>query len=116
MSETADPQKRVREELAVAITEARGGKQAGEFADHLLDNEKARSHLVGLINGGERGVLFEQALYNLVAVRYGADKPGLSRYRLTKVEIHEAVDDYVHEQGEEFWTWLHPRYRWVFEE
>lgn len=112
----------LEEELSVAITESVGGAGVGELAQHLLDENNGRRYLVGLTTdaGNEYGdlvaVFFEEAMFNIVEVAIEEDGiDGLHNRRREQRMRQEGVEEWVRNKGQSYWTWLHPRYRWVFD-
>jgi len=106
----------LKDELAEVIARARGGKGAGRMAEELLWRDKQGYHLVGVIEAGEKAVFYEPPRYGVVAVPFdesGVDGLGMSQ--MNRLKRRATVEYFVREQGEAFWTWVHPRYRWVFE-
>jgi hypothetical protein len=112
-----DPvQRPLRDELTEAIARVRGGKGAGAMADELLKRDKQSHQLVGVIEEGVKAVFYEPPRWGVMAVPFdesGVD--GLDSSQMDRLKRRATVERFVREQGAEFWTWVHPRYRWVFD-
>lgn len=107
-------QEPLRDELAGAITKARGGMGAGAMAYELLKCDKQSHHLIGVVGQGEKAVFYESGRWGVVAILFnesGVD--GLGKSKMDQLKRRATAELFVRGKGEAFWTWGHPRYRWV---
>lgn len=113
MSTTTDTTD-LREELAVAITNVRGGAGAGKMADELLKRDSEDHALIGVDVNGQAAYFYEPHRWSITAVPYdrtGCD--GLDKVRVERFDSMHLVERWVKEQGTESFAWIHPRYRWI---
>lgn len=104
----------LRHDLAGAIAQHRGGRDAGRLADVLLGWSYEGLTIIGLIDDCE------------CVVRYGGGKAisaipfdleGIQFDDSEFLGLHRQQDcpAFVRAQGVDYWDWVHPQYRWVFE-
>lgn len=109
-------QEPLQDELAEAIAKARGGKGTGAMAYELPKRDKRSHQLIGVVEQGQRVVFYDPSRWSVVATPF--DKSGVDgnkRFQWEKIKERVTVERFVREKGEDCWTWVHPRYRWVFE-
>ena len=116
-----DLEEELMDELARVLAQIRGGQGAGKVARRLLSRDRSRSHFVGITVDG-RAVLHEAMMHRLIGSEimegYVIDPESNSRNHVRLIGAYEEfnkVDEWIAEQGPEFWAWLHPRFRWLVE-
>jgi hypothetical protein len=108
---------RLRPELAEALAAVRPALNPSRAATHVLDAESDMQILLGVEHGGDRAIHFNRLHRSITATPFddtGLD--GMHRRRLHHQNAQLHAYAWVHSKGATYWTWLHPRVRWVFDE
>lgn len=106
---------RIREELAAAVREDHDVEDAAALARAILEKDTSQYELVGVRDHGPRAVFYDSVLRKIVSVPVGdSGIDGLDGDRVRDHSSQPDVDRWVFEQGEAYWSWLHPRFAWVF--
>jgi len=106
-----DLQERLGDDLAVAITEHRGGRDAGNMARALLEREGSTKLLVALTEGARMAVYYEQLLWGVQLRGFDGDGVAARGTQVEKCRTRDALERWVldHRAG---LAWVHPRFRW----
>lgn len=103
------------EDLSIAIAQSRGGQGAGELAEEILRRDHHLFLLIGIVDDGEAAVYYDAGMWNVIKAEIdGVTLDGLRKHRVTREKHWGTVEDWVRDVGQKHWTWLHPRFRWVF--
>ncbi len=106
----------VAADLAATVRDARGDADTDRLTTALLDWDEHHRYLVGLHDDATKAVYYDRmvSLVHSFPVPDGhVDAHGVESER---AHDRDAVAAYVHERGPTHWDWLHPRYRWVFDD
>jgi hypothetical protein len=104
----------LHDELAQALTNARGGKNAGEIAAHLLSNDASGTLLIGLLEDGSP-VTYNRSVWTVKATEI-PESGRIDRMNPTKLEeitTHVWLERWIRSRETEYFAWVHPRYRWL---
>lgn len=105
----------LRSELARTIAEHRGGWKAGHTADDILDRDRVSTYLVGLYEDAEYVIFYDHTRNAVIGYPFADNSlNGGERTVLERVSQREKLHNWIAEQNFEQWTWLHPRYRWIY--
>jgi hypothetical protein len=106
---------RVQRELAAVLERSSDVGDPDGTARGLLDKDTAQFQLVGLRRHGGRAVFHDTVLRKLVAASFD-DSGVVDRDDARDLSSQPDVERWVFEQDSDHWTWLHPRFSWVFED
>lgn len=101
----------LKEELAIAIAETRGGKSAGEFAAFLIKLDAEHPKLVGITHIG-KAVTWHSATWHISEFDLEERGNPLEREDLGRMRELSDVESWVREHGDRLY-WIHPRFRWI---
>lgn len=105
----------IEQDLAIALTMARGGQRAEDIARELFQRDCHVLELDSLMADGERAVYYEGAVWTLRYVPIETDGENiLSPETAEQIGDRNAFEAFVAENGED-WAWIHPRYRWLID-
>lgn len=108
---------RLASELAAAIDDADVEVSRYVSAERLAGEESFERAVVGLTGDSDPVIVAWRSSHTAISgYPIGAEYPGRERRRITKAEDADELETWIHERGEEYWRWLHPRFRWVFDE
>ena len=100
-------------EIASVVERYRDATVAREMVRTLRCRDDEFFQLVGLVEDCRRAVVWHQPTWQLVSIRFDADGAVWEESMLLEfAEEVASVEDFVERQGEGWWNWVHPRYRW----
>jgi hypothetical protein len=107
----------VAADLRATVRDARSDVDADRLTTALLDWDEHHRYLVGLHDGATKAVYYDR----IVSLVHSFPVPdghvdALSNVESERAHDRDAVAAYVNERGPTHWNWLHPRYRWVFDD
>lgn len=107
----------VAADLAATIRDARADVDAERLATALLDWDEHHRFLVGVHDDAGKAVYYDR----MVSLVHSFPVPeghvdASSAVESDRAHDRAAVAAYVHERGTAHWDWIHPRYRWVFDD
>lgn len=107
----------VAADLVATVRDARDDCDPDRLTTALLDWDEHHRYLVGLHDGATKAVYYDR----MVSLVHSFPVPdghvdALSNVESERAHDRDAVAAYVHDRGPAHWDWLHPRYRWVFDD
>ena len=97
-------------ELAWTIAEHRTATDAIAMTRHLLDADEGRRELLGLADGCDRAVFWDNMLHGVATATF--DAAGLGSLGAVDTDGHRRMGDYLRSGPVDEWVWVHPRHRW----
>jgi hypothetical protein len=103
-------------EIATVVARYRHTPTAREMARTFRCRDGEFCQLVGLVEDCRRAVVWHRPTWQLAAIRFAAAGMALEQSTLLEyADDVDSVEDFVERQGEGWWNWVHPRYRWRLE-
>lgn len=103
------PRQLVFESLFRELSQSRRGVHIDKMAQALLREETDRKHLVGILQGGEKAVFYQDDRREIVAIPF--DKHGTQNRFAESLWRRESSETVWEHKIREQLMWLHPNYR-----
>jgi hypothetical protein len=104
-------------ELAIVLEETRDGEiDADRVAARLLENDGARRLLIGVTEDAPAVLTYNRLMNSITRTPIEADGlDGSGSRHIDRQRTEGQVLESVQQLGREYFDWVHPRYRWVFD-
>lgn len=109
-------EQQVQTQLTDVLDDGRGTDAAVEAASALLGKDTTQYRLMGIRKHSGRAIFYDSTLRKVVSVSFdesGVDS--LDKEAVREMTSQPDIERWVYEQKAEYWSWLHPRFGWVFE-
>ncbi|WP_227380903.1 hypothetical protein [Haladaptatus halobius] len=89
---------------------------AERLATRILDNDGDTWLLIGLTEGATAVLTYNRLMNSIIRTPIERDSPdGNGRRQIDRRRTEGQVLESAQQLGQEYFDWVHPRYRWVFD-
>ncbi len=103
--------------LVIILDETRDdGIDAERLATRMLENDGNRRLLIGVTEGATAVLTYNRLMNSITRTLIEIDRPdGNGSRHIDRKRTEEQVLEALQLLGSDYFDWVHPRYRWVFD-